>query len=115
VFSQSVLGSGYFPPMASFVAQYQPDLPLDRFAAGRLGLIQPGWGTTYLYVAYRYLAGPGFNADEQKVLLSLWNEKPDSQRQPEGEERVEPRASVLGFPLLDQDPIDMKGDRDGCG
>ncbi|HWN57279.1 MAG TPA: hypothetical protein VNO74_04225, partial [Methylomirabilota bacterium] len=66
--------SGFHPPMASFVSQYKPDPPLDQFAAGRLGLIQPSWETTYSYVAYRYLAGPGFNADEQKVLLSIWNE-----------------------------------------
>ncbi len=66
--------SGFHPPMASFVSQYKPDPPLDQFAAGRLGLIQPSWETTYSYVAYRYLAGPGFDADEQKVLLAIWNE-----------------------------------------
>jgi hypothetical protein len=82
VFSRSVWGSGYHPPMAAFGAQDQPDPPLDRFAAGRLGLIQPGWGTTYLYVAYRYLAGPGFDPEEQKVLLSLWNEKSGTPSEP---------------------------------
>jgi len=72
-------GSGFHPPMASFTSRYEPGLLLDQFAAGRLGLIEPSWETTYLYVAYRYLAGPGFDADEQKVLLSFWNAKPDFQ------------------------------------
>ena len=65
--------SGFHPPMASFVSLYRPDPPLQRFAAGQLGLIQPNWDTTYQYVVYRYLAGPGFDSDEQKVLLSIWN------------------------------------------
>jgi len=60
--------SGYFPLSATFVSQNQPDPPLTHFAAGRLGLILPSWNDTYLYAAYRYLAGPGFNAEEQKVL-----------------------------------------------
>jgi hypothetical protein len=68
--------SGFHPPMASFVARFQPEPPLDRFAAGRLGVIQSQWRRDYLYVCYRYMAGPSFDPDEQKALLSFWNERP---------------------------------------
>src|SRR5258707_9101325 len=51
-----------------------PDLPFNNFADGKLGIIKPTWEHSYLYVAYRYLAGPGFDAAEQKALVSLWND-----------------------------------------
>lgn len=65
--------SGYHPVIALFNANVHPDLPFDRFAAGRLGVIHPGWRWSFLYGAYRYLAGSGFDADEQKALVSYWN------------------------------------------
>jgi hypothetical protein len=94
--------SGYFPPYASFVAQYQPDPPLDQFAAGRLGLILPSWNDTYLYAAYRYLAEPGFNAEEQKVLVAIWNEpafpQPDTKAQ---DDWLAARAKIPGASTLE--------------
>ncbi len=91
----------YNEPYASFAAQDQPDPPLDQFAAGRLGLIQPSWGDTYLYVAYRYLAGPGFDANEQKVLLSVWNEPPYPQPDLEPQaDWLAARAKIQGAPDL---------------
>src|SRR5271168_3321003 len=68
-------GSGFHAVIALFESQVHPDLPFDQFAAGRLGIIKPTWERRYLYVAYRYLAGPGFDASEQKALVSLWNER----------------------------------------
>jgi hypothetical protein len=65
--------SGVHEVIALFESHVHPDLPFDQFAAGRLGIIQPTWRLTYLYVAYRYLAGPGFNAGEQKALTAMWN------------------------------------------
>jgi hypothetical protein len=49
-------------------------VPFDEFAAGRMGIIQPTWRNSYLFVAYRYMAGPGFDAGEQKALVAMWNE-----------------------------------------
>ena len=64
--------SGVHSVIALFESHVHPDLPFDKFAAGRLGIIKPTWERSYLYVAYRYLAGPGFDAGEQKAMLSLW-------------------------------------------
>ncbi len=66
--------SGVHSVIALFESHIHPDLPFDQFAAGRLGIIKPTWDRSYLYVAYRYLAGPGFDAPEQKAIVSLWND-----------------------------------------
>ncbi len=67
-------GSGVHSVIALFESHVHPDLPFDRFAAGRLGIIKPTWNRSYLYVAYRYMAGPGFDAAEPKALVSFWND-----------------------------------------
>ncbi len=56
-----------------FESHRHPDLPLEQFAAGRLGLIKPSWATSYRYVAYRYILGLGFDPAEQKALVAMWN------------------------------------------
>jgi DNA-binding transcriptional regulator YdaS (Cro superfamily) len=66
--------SGVHSVIALFESHVHPDIPLDKFAAGRLGIIKPTWNRSYLYVAYRYMAGPGFDPAEQKTLVSLWND-----------------------------------------
>ena len=100
--------SGYFPPSATFINQNQPDPPLAEFAAGHLGLILPSWNETYLYAAYRNLAGPGFNAEEQRVLVALWNEptfpQPDTKAQ---DDWVAARAKIPGASHLE--PYDAFG------
>src|SRR5437660_3377357 len=72
--SHPAWASGVSLPTAVFPFTYQPD-SFDQFAAGRLGVIKPTWHLDYLYVAYRYMAGPGFDADEQKALIAYWTEK----------------------------------------
>lgn len=52
---------------------HHPDLPQDGFAAGALGVLQPGYARSYLVVAYRHLAGVGMNAEEQQGALALWD------------------------------------------
>jgi len=66
--------SGAHSVIALFQSHVHPDIPFDEFAAGRLGIIQPTWRRSYLYVAYGYMAGSGFDAGEQKALVSMWNE-----------------------------------------
>jgi hypothetical protein len=66
--------SGIQTMVTLFESRVHPDLPLDRFAAGRLGIIKPTWDRSHLYVAYRYLTGRGLDAAEQKAMLTLWNE-----------------------------------------
>ena len=53
-----------------FVSPYAPDTPLDRFAAGELGVLQPTWIRAYLVVSYRYLAGIPLGPDEQAAALA---------------------------------------------
>jgi hypothetical protein len=52
-----------------------PDFPLDKYAAGRLGIIQAGYARSYLLPAYRYLSGQNLSADEQKGLVELWQKR----------------------------------------
>src|SRR4051794_29547891 len=66
---------GPFMVEAIFVHTVHPDYPMDRFAAGRIGVVQPSYARSYLYVAYRYLSGSGFTPDEQKQLTSLWKDR----------------------------------------
>ncbi len=73
--ARPLLGCGPFFNVAIYSFDYHPDLPLSNFAAGQLGIVQPGWARSYLFVAYRYLAGPGFDADERKALLSFWMDR----------------------------------------
>ncbi len=66
--------SGFASTVTLFESHVHPDLPFDRFAAGRLGIIKPTWDHSFLYASYRYLDGPGFDPAEQKALVSLWND-----------------------------------------
>jgi tetratricopeptide (TPR) repeat protein len=66
--------SGVHSVIALFESHVHPDIPFDKFAAGRLGIIRPTWRRSYLYASYRYLAGPGFDASQQKAMVSLWDE-----------------------------------------
>ena len=48
---------------------------MSHFAAGRLGVLQPTYARSYLYVAYRYLADAPFTPDEQKAVTELWKDR----------------------------------------
>ena len=69
---------GPFFPEAIFVYTLHPDFPLDSYAAGHLGILQPTYARSYLYVAYRYLAGAGFDEVEQLDLTQLWDDRMSS-------------------------------------
>ena len=73
--ARPILGCGPFFNMAIYSYSYHPDLPLNNYSAGHLGIVQSGWARSYLFVAYRYLVGPGFDADERKALMSLWMDR----------------------------------------
>jgi tetratricopeptide (TPR) repeat protein len=66
--------SGVHSVIALFESHVHPDIPFDKFAGGRLGIIKPTWRRSYLYASYRYLAGPGFDASQQKAMVSLWDD-----------------------------------------
>src|SRR5207253_413504 len=66
---------GPFFTDAIFVYTKHPDFPLDRFAAGQLGVLQPTYARSYLVAAYRNLAGNNLSADETKGLKGLWDDR----------------------------------------
>lgn len=78
-----------FGPDTSLVFTWErhPDLPLDRFAAGRLGVIQPFYARSYLVVAYRYLMGHPLSKTEQAEAVDLWQR----------------RLNGAGFTMFDQE------------
>ena len=73
--STAALACGPFMLEAVFVHTVHPTYPLERFAAGRLGVLQPSYARSYLYVAYRHLAGSGFTPREQQALTELWKNR----------------------------------------
>jgi hypothetical protein len=75
--STTALACGPIALEAIFVFTVHPGYPLERFAAGRLGVVQPTYARSYLYVAYRHLSGSSFTAEEQKGLTQLWKERLD--------------------------------------
>jgi uncharacterized protein YjeT (DUF2065 family) len=73
--AQIVKACGPFFERAVFSFVQHPDLPLDRFATGDLGVIQSTYARSYLVVAYRYLMGRPLGAAERKAVLDLWKER----------------------------------------
>lgn len=63
------------PLQAVFSYSKHPDLPLDAFARGRLGVLKNTYARSYLLVAYRYMMNADLNAAEQQAVVSLWNER----------------------------------------
>ena len=72
---QSVLACGPFSMEAVFVFTVHPAYPLEDYARGFIGVIQPSYARSYLYVAYRHLSNAPFTAAEQKALTTLWGER----------------------------------------
>lgn len=66
---------GPFFTDAIFVYSVHPDFPLETFAGGKLGVLQPSWARSYLVAAYRTLAGANLSPDEAKGIKALWDER----------------------------------------
>jgi hypothetical protein len=60
---------------AIFTFSVHPDFPMEKYAAGQLGIIQPTYARSYLYVAYRYFAGLSLDQTEQKAVASIWQDR----------------------------------------
>src|SRR5215468_5300714 len=72
---RALFGCGPFSPEIIFTHTIHPDFPLEHFARGELGVLQPAYARSYLLVAYRHLNGVGIDSDEEKALVSLWRER----------------------------------------
>jgi hypothetical protein len=66
---------GPFSIEAIFTFTKHPEYPLERFAAGDIGIVRPSYARSYLYVAYQYLNGGNFNQAEQHALVDLWKDR----------------------------------------
>jgi hypothetical protein len=66
-----------------FVFTVHPAYPLEKFAQGDLGVVQPSWARSYLAVSYRHLSGVSFTPEEQRQLTELWKERLDYGNQPD--------------------------------
>lgn len=58
-----------------FTYTNHPDFPLKKYAAGQLGILQPGYARSYLIPAYRYLSGLPLSQEEQKDMVTLWDDR----------------------------------------
>lgn len=66
---------GPFFTDAIFVYSKHPDFPLESFAAGKLGVVEPTWARSYLVAAYRNLVGNSLSESEAKGIKALWDER----------------------------------------
>ncbi|MBM3212021.1 hypothetical protein FJZ33_07370, partial [Candidatus Poribacteria bacterium] len=70
--TKEIFCCGPFFESPVFTYNLNPDIPLDNFPKGNLGVILPSFARSYLYVAYRQLNGKGFSQEEQNALLDFW-------------------------------------------
>src|SRR4030095_16036424 len=78
---------GPFSLEAIFAFSVHPEYPLEKFAAGDIGIVQPSYARSYLYVAYRYFKGAGLDQSEQQAVVDLWHDRLD-RRWESGEEQA---------------------------
>jgi hypothetical protein len=71
----ALYGCGPSMPSVIFTYSLHPDFPLNRYARGELGVLQPTYARSYLLVAYRHMSGAGVDSREEKALVSLWRER----------------------------------------
>lgn len=92
-------GCGPFSLRQVFTYEKHPDMPLTKFAAGDIGVLQPTYARSYLFVAYRYFNGAPLDGAEQKAVSALWDERLQHYWEPQGEDVLktwaEARAKVI--------------------
>jgi hypothetical protein len=66
---------GPFFTDAIFVFERHPEFPLERFARGQIGVLQPSYARSYLVAAYRNLSGQPLSDTEINGLKALWEER----------------------------------------
>jgi hypothetical protein len=72
MFPSRTSACGPFFTDALFVFTKHPDFPLEQFAGGKLGIVQPSWARSYLVAAYRALSPNPLSEREAKDMTSLW-------------------------------------------
>jgi len=83
-----------------------PDVPLEKYAAGRLGIVQPTFARSYLVVAYRYFSGVPLTKDEQFGAQAVWTERigdnnvTDASANPDREKNPYTEKHILNGPEI---------------
>lgn len=89
-------------PYAVFTHERHPDVPLEPFVAGQIGIVQPAWARSYLVVSYRWLSGSPLGADEQAGALRTWRARAQpwwaESKQAGLPDWLEARAKIPGLP-----------------
>jgi hypothetical protein len=79
---------GPFAIEAIFSFSVHPEYPLEKYAAGNIGIVPSTYARSYLFVAYRYLNGDGFDQPEREALVELWHDRLDMRWDAGNEEAV---------------------------
>jgi hypothetical protein len=66
---------GPFRPYAVFTHATHPDFPLEGFAGGELGVLEPSYARSYLVVAWRMIEGPALTHEERRTAVLLWRQR----------------------------------------
>ena len=75
IHAPATLACGPFTLSAVFSFTVHPEYPLENYARGEIGVVRPTYARSYLYAAYRHLAGVGLSGDEQAAIVKLWRER----------------------------------------
>ena len=101
VLPQRTRACGPFFTDAIFVYSKHPDFPLESFAGGKLGVLQPSWARSYLVVAYRNLVGTNLSSNEASGIKALWDDRLNNRWDSNDEEWIkkwiEARKQVPGL------------------
>src|SRR5438128_9752953 len=73
-----------------------PDIPLDKFVQGQIGVVKASYARSYLFAAYRQMQGVTFDAGEQRALQDLWKERLDLSWEAPEDEWVKPWLDARG-------------------
>ena len=93
----SVMACGPFYTIPIFVFKESPDLPFEDFVSGNIGVVRPTLGRKTLVIAYRYLNGGSFTAEEQKeLILALKGLAPESDPENAVKAWIKTRKELFG-------------------
>ncbi|HMJ25062.1 MAG TPA: hypothetical protein VK475_04515, partial [Pyrinomonadaceae bacterium] len=99
---QPTRACGPFFTDAIFVYSKHPDFPLEKFAAGKLGVVTSSWARSYLVASFRNLAGNPLSENEAKAIESVWDDRLNNRWESNDDQWIkswtEARKKVPGVP-----------------
>ncbi len=95
---------GPFTLGSVFTFKAHPEYPLEKFAQGDIGIMQPSYARSYLFVAYRYFGGGSFNPAEQKALVELWKDRLEYRSEPSDRDWIKEWQTARQKVLSDKTP-----------